>query len=113
METREFLLHAQLDAKALQAWMDAGWLLPRPNAEASRFSEIDISRAQLIRDLRDDFGVNDEGVSVVLDLIDQVHGLRRMLREVLSLMQAQTDVTRTRAAPSRKRRPNSDSNRSR
>jgi chaperone modulatory protein CbpM len=107
METREFLLHARLDAKALQAWMDAGWLLPRPNAEASRFSEIDISRAQLIRDLR------DEGVSVVLDLVDQVHGLRRMLREVLSLMQAQADVTRTRAAPRRKRRPNSDSNRSR
>jgi len=29
------------------------------------FSDLDVARAQLIRDLREDLGVNDEGVSVV------------------------------------------------
>jgi len=28
-------------------------------------------------------GVNDEGVAVILNLVDQVHGMRRVLTEVL------------------------------
>jgi chaperone modulatory protein CbpM len=82
METREFLVEAQLDGEALDAWIEAGWLLPR-RAERDRFSEVDLARARLIRDLKHDFGVNDEGITLILDLIDQVHGLRRMMRELL------------------------------
>jgi hypothetical protein len=48
METREFLLHARLDTEALDTWIEAGWLLPRPETEAQRFAQIDIARAQLI-----------------------------------------------------------------
>jgi chaperone modulatory protein CbpM len=33
--------------------------------------------------LKSDLGVNDEGVGVVLNLVDQVHGLRRVLTELL------------------------------
>jgi chaperone modulatory protein CbpM len=47
-----------------------------------------LARAQLIRDLRDDFGVNDEGISVVLHLIDQMHGLRRSMQGLLEEMRA-------------------------
>ena len=32
----------------------------------------------------DDLGVNAEGVGVVLNLVDQVHGLRNVLAEVLT-----------------------------
>jgi chaperone modulatory protein CbpM len=39
-----------------------------------------MARAQLIQDLRRDLGVNDEAIPIILDLIDQVHGLRRLLR---------------------------------
>ena len=37
-----------------------------------RFSDTDAARAHLIRDLKTDFGVNDEGVDVVLHLVDQL-----------------------------------------
>jgi chaperone modulatory protein CbpM len=37
----------------------------------------------LICDLRDDLGINDDAVLVVLDLIDQIHGLRRLVRELV------------------------------
>jgi len=47
------------------------------------FSDADVARAQLIGDLKNDLGINDEGVGVVLNLVDQVHGLRRVLTEVL------------------------------
>jgi len=36
----------------------------------------------LIQDLTSDLGVNHEGVDVILHLMDQIHGLRRALREV-------------------------------
>ncbi len=98
METREFLLHARIDAVALEAWIEAGWLIPRPDAEARRFSEIDVARARLIRDLTRDIGVNDEGVAVVLDLLDQLHGLRRTLRGVLACLAEQPEDTRQQIA---------------
>ena len=49
---------------------------------------VDLARAQLIRDLREDLGVNDEGISVVLHLVDQMHGLRRSMRDLIDEMRA-------------------------
>jgi chaperone modulatory protein CbpM len=83
IETRELLRRARLDRAALDAWVEVGWLLPGYDAQALSFSEIDLARACLIRDLQQDLGVNDEAVDVILDLIDQIHGLRRGLRDVL------------------------------
>jgi chaperone modulatory protein CbpM len=42
-----------------------------------------MARACLIRDLQRDLGVNEEAIPVILDLLDQLHGLRRVLRHVL------------------------------
>jgi chaperone modulatory protein CbpM len=88
MRTREFVLQARIDAEELGKWVAAGWLLPRQNSAGQDYSDVDLARAHLIRDLQQ-LGVNDESIPVVLDLIDQLHGLRRMLREVLSAMKVQ------------------------
>ena len=84
MEARrfhEFLRHAHLDAAVVQRWVASGWLEPQRSGDDDGFSEVDIARAHLICDLQR-MGVNDEGVPVILDLIDQLHGLRRVLREL-------------------------------
>jgi DNA-binding transcriptional MerR regulator len=65
-----------------------GWLKPRLNGGGERFSEGDLARVRLIRDLKKDMGVNDEGITVILDLVDQIHGLRGVLRELLSAIYA-------------------------
>ena len=96
MRTREFLLAARLDAAALEAWVEAGWLMPRRDAEAADFSDADLARARLIHDLQRDIGVNEEAIPIILDLIDQVHGLRRMLRGVATAVCTQPDETRQR-----------------
>ena len=96
METREFLVHARLTSEVLEAWIDAGWLLPCREGDAHRFSDIDLARCQLIRDLKHDLGINDEGIPVILDLVDQMHGLRRTLRSLLATIEAQSDATRHR-----------------
>jgi chaperone modulatory protein CbpM len=88
VDTHEFVLRARIDARILDEWVEAGWLIPRQNGVGRRFSEIDLARAQLIRDLHE-FGVNDESVPIILDLVDQLHGLRHMLRELLSAIRSQ------------------------
>jgi chaperone modulatory protein CbpM len=83
MRTGEFLIQSRLDAQVLDAWIEAGWLLPSGSRSSREFSEIDLARARLIGDLRSGLGVNDAAVPVVLDLIDQIHGLRRLIRGLM------------------------------
>ena len=47
------------------------------------FTDMDLARVNLIRDLKDKMGVNDEGLDVVLHLVDQMHALRRALSAAL------------------------------
>jgi chaperone modulatory protein CbpM len=72
-----------VDVSMVQVWIEEGWLVPQRDQAGFAFTELDVARARLIRDLKDEIGVNDEGIGVILDLIDQVHGLRRVLRELL------------------------------
>ena len=72
---QEFLVRAQLEGETLEAWIKEEWLIPGQSAGELTFSDADIARAQLITDLKNDLGVNDEGVGVILSLVDQVHGL--------------------------------------
>jgi chaperone modulatory protein CbpM len=96
METNPFHVHARIDAEVLNAWTEAGWLMPAGGGQTRRFSDIDLARARLIRHLGEDLGINDEGIDVILDLVDQVHGLRRTLRELLFSIQAQPVAMRRR-----------------
>ena len=79
----EFLERARLDRETLEVWIEEEWLLPGRTANELAFTEMDLARAKLIRDLKHDMGVNDEGVGVVLNLLDQIHGLRKVMADLL------------------------------
>jgi chaperone modulatory protein CbpM len=81
---QELLLRTRVEHQSLKAWIAAGWLIPPQSEPELAFSDVDLARAQLIRDLHDDLGVNDEGISVILHLIDQMHGLRRSMETLLN-----------------------------
>ena len=98
MERREFLKRARLDSDAIDLWVDAGWLAPRHASGEWTFSEIDLARTRLIQDLSGDLGVNDEGIPIILGLVDQLHGLRRFLGELLVVLRAQPTNARERFA---------------
>src|SRR5256885_15593493 len=102
---QEFLLRAHLEHSSREAWIAAGWLIPPQTDPELAFSDVDLARAQLIRDLRDDIGVNDEGVSVILHLLDQMHGLRRSMHEVLQAMRAGEQPSRPTSRTPRRPRP--------
>jgi len=88
MHYREFLVRARLEDDVVREWVAAGWIVPADQAGQADFSDVDIARAHLITDLKGGIGVNDEGVAVVLHLLDQLHGLRRTLGDILSAVQS-------------------------
>jgi chaperone modulatory protein CbpM len=82
MKTEEFIGRSHLDTPTLNAWVEAEWLVPITSQQSFQFSEADLARARLIQDLRTDFGVNDEGISIILHLLDQLYGLRCLIRDI-------------------------------
>ncbi len=82
----DFLYRAQLDQETLEVWIEEEWLVPSETAGEPAFSEADLARAKLIRDLTRDMGVNNEGVGVILNLLDQVHSLRKAMADMLPSM---------------------------
>jgi chaperone modulatory protein CbpM len=85
---QEFLLQARLDRDTLEAWIEEEWLVPSSAPDEPAFTEADLARAALIRDLKNDMDVNDPGIGVILSLVDQVHGLRRTLVELLATVRS-------------------------
>jgi chaperone modulatory protein CbpM len=79
----DFLARADIDHRTLEVWIEEEWLIPVRSDDDLVFSQADIARARLIRDLMDDLGVNAEGVGVALHLLDQIHGLREAMAEML------------------------------
>ena len=67
-----------LTVTRLRVWVAQGWIKPADRA-AQSYSEADLARAALICDLEDELGFAEEDVPVLLNLIDQIHGLRSQL----------------------------------
>jgi chaperone modulatory protein CbpM len=74
---------ARYDEEMLRSWAAAGWISIEESDVGAPLSEADEARCNLICDLKHDIGVNDEGIDVILNLLDQIHGLRRALRETI------------------------------
>ena len=98
MLLQEIHARTQIETETLTAWVEASWLIPHESAPEPSFTEADVARAQLIRDLRDDLGVNDDGVEVILNLVDQIHGLRRTLNDLMQAVRGQSQDIRQQIA---------------
>lgn len=83
MKEQDFLQQVQLDHVTLKVWITEAWLAPTLSSGEFDVAEIDLARARLILELQKDMGVNDPGVGVILHLLDQLHGLRRAMKELL------------------------------
>ena len=82
MNKQEFLTYSGLQVQTLDLWLEQRWLIPEETSIGIQFSDIDVARARLIHDLKSDLGANDEGIDVILHLMDQLHGLRTALAQL-------------------------------
>ena len=66
----------------VERWVARGLLRPTAEGEQWIFEPVDVARAQLLADLTGDLGFDDESAETVVDLLDQVHTLRRQLHQL-------------------------------
>lgn len=71
--------HGRLTAVHVERWVARGLLRPAGGGDGWNFEQIDVARARLLGELVDELGFDDESVETVVDLVDQVHTLRRQL----------------------------------
>lgn len=86
MDKQEFLSSSGVPLQTLELWLEQRWLIPVETPAGPSFSDADIARARFINELKTDFSVNDEGVDIVLHLVDQLHGLREVLAQLRNTM---------------------------
>jgi chaperone modulatory protein CbpM len=78
----------RLTVTRLRVWVQEGLIKPI-DENAQGYSEADAARAALICNLEDELGFAEEDVPVLLNLIDQIHGLRS---ELFGLLEALDDL---------------------
>lgn len=76
----EACAEARLSREAFLEFVRKDWIRQAVSGN-EEWADEDVARAALIRELLDDFGVNDEAVPIILHLIDQLHALRAILRK--------------------------------
>ena len=94
------LVHAigALEADALQRWIDLGWVLPEQDNNDLRFDDFDVARVRLICELHYELRIEEDSLSVVLSLLDQLYAARRSLRTLVAAVEAQPEDIRARIA---------------
>jgi len=71
-------------------------VVPQQAGGATVFTEAELARIELCCELSDDLDLDDEALPVVMNLLDQVHGLRRQMRVMLRAIEGQPEDVRAR-----------------
>lgn len=66
----------------IERWILLDWIRPDREGNGYVFQAVDIARARLIREMRDEMKLNEDAMPVVLVLLDQLYETRRRMREV-------------------------------
>lgn len=89
---------AKLDGEpariALEHYIARAWVRPLPEAEGWQFDELDVARAHLVYYLRHELMVGDEAMDVVLNLLDQLYGLRDRMDALSRALEGQAPDVR-------------------
>jgi len=96
VDVREFCTVLKIDTERCEYWITRQWVAPLGGNGGRRFREIDIARGQLLQDLERTMGVNEEGIDVIVHLIDQLYGIRMTMGELVAAIAAQPDEVRQR-----------------
>jgi chaperone modulatory protein CbpM len=90
MITIEMLSHTVvgLNPDDLRRWIDNAWVRPDGEPPHYQFQDIDVARLRLIVELRDDLGLDEAAMPVVLSLLDQLYETRRQMRRLCAVLES-------------------------
>lgn len=78
----------------LHSFVEAECVAPQRDGPEPVFTDADVARIELLCELRDDLDIGEEALPVVMNLLDQVHGLRRELRRMALAIERQPEDVR-------------------
>ncbi len=87
---------ARLTSDRLTEYLAAEIVIPEQSEQGLVYQKLDVARLELACELHEQYEMEAEALSMMISLIDQVHGLRAELREVLNAVETQPDPVRTR-----------------
>ena len=91
--TEEEILRSvgRVSRQQLTVWIDADLVRPTLVDDGPRFSQMDCARLELICDLFEAFDLEEDALSVILSLLDQLHGVRTELRSLALAIAAEPE----------------------
>ena len=89
--------YPDLQPSLIADWVARGWVhVEGADVTAWVFTDLDIARLHLLRDLHVDLGLEADSLPIVLSLLDQVYSLRQTLRVVGEIVSDAPDPLRQR-----------------
>ena len=85
---------ARLTPDRLSVYLAAEIVIPEQTEQGLVYQSIDVARLELACELHDQYDMEADALSMMISLIDQMHGLRAELREVLNAVEAQPEPVR-------------------
>ncbi|MTH34917.1 hypothetical protein GL279_09930 [Paracoccus limosus] len=80
----------------LDHYIRAGVVVPVQSQTGPLLRELDIARLNLVMELTEGYHLDDEALTLVLSLVDQLHGLRGDMRAMLDAVAREPAETRLR-----------------
>lgn len=77
---------ARLSETQLSAFVEAELVRPLESERGQMFRQMDIARLELLCDLAEGYGLDEDALGVIMSLVDQLHGVRAELRAVLAAL---------------------------
>ena len=81
--------YAGLERQEIHSWVAEGWVRPEPSGGTWNFAAVDVARVELILEIRREFAIAEEGLPLVLSLLDQVYALRRQMGRLCDALATQ------------------------
>ncbi|NVP58012.1 chaperone modulator CbpM [Mycoplana rhizolycopersici] len=91
MKDTELCRSLEIEISVLELWVEHRWLVPEEQEGTRTFHDADLARARLIQDLVGPMGVNEDGVDIAMQLLDQIHGLRSKLGILMNAIRSQDE----------------------
>ncbi len=83
-----------LTVDVLHRWIELGLVKPHLEGSGVFFDDLDEARVALVCDLHYGMGLEDDSLSVILSLVDQLHQTRHSLRAITRAVSEQPDAIR-------------------
>ncbi|WP_299902485.1 hypothetical protein [uncultured Ruegeria sp.] len=85
---------SRLTSDRLTEYLAAEIVIPEQSDQGLVYQNIDVARLELACELHEQYDMETDALSMMISLIDQLHGLRAELREALNAIEAQPEPVR-------------------